>query len=234
MFEQDGLILLNSGDPGIRALEARFFRQLLNRNDELTDSVKRQQEFMQQLGYTPIIEGAAQHANLFYEHDGERFLIEKENGAFFIKELHLQWSEAELCDLICQKPEAFSNNVVTRPLMQEYLLPTLAFIAGPGEINYWGELKGAFQVMGYKMPPVIPRLQVTFLERHIEKSWASGESNSVNRLKREPAPKKSSILKIRFRAVLPIRSNRRKKKSKTSIPLCALKPSKSMGASAPF
>ncbi len=65
MFEQDGLILLNSGDPGIRALEARFFRQLLNRNDELTDSVKRQQEFMQQLGYTPIIEGAAQHANLF-------------------------------------------------------------------------------------------------------------------------------------------------------------------------
>ncbi len=27
--------------------------------------------------------------------------------------------------------------------MQEYLLPTLAFIAGPGEINYWGELKGA-------------------------------------------------------------------------------------------
>ena len=169
MFEQDGLILLNSGDPGIRALEARFFRQLLNRNDELTDSVKRQQEFMQQLGYTPIIEGAAQHANLFYEHDGERFLIEKENGAFFIKELHLQWSEAELCDLICQKPEAFSNNVVTRPLMQEYLLPTLAFIAGPGEINYWGELKGAFQVMGYKMPPVIPRLQVTFLERHIEK-----------------------------------------------------------------
>ncbi|PLC16642.1 bacillithiol biosynthesis cysteine-adding enzyme BshC [Bacillus paralicheniformis] len=169
MFEQDGLILLNSGDPGIRALEARFFRQLLNRNAELTDSVKRQQEFMQQLGYTPIIEGAAQHANLFYEHDGERFLIEKENGAFFIKELHLQWSEAELCDLICQKPEAFSNNVVTRPLMQEYLLPTLAFIAGPGEINYWGELKGAFQVMGYKMPPVIPRLQVTFLERHIEK-----------------------------------------------------------------
>ncbi|MCY7860759.1 bacillithiol biosynthesis cysteine-adding enzyme BshC [Bacillus haynesii] len=169
MFAQDGLILLNSGDPGIRALEARFFRQLLNKNDELTDSVKRQQEFMKQLGYTPIIEGAAQHANLFYEHDGERFLIEKENGAFFIKELHLQWSEAELCDLICQKPEAFSNNVVTRPLMQEYLLPTLAFIAGPGEINYWGELKGAFQVMGYKMPPVVPRLQVTFLERHIEK-----------------------------------------------------------------
>ena len=98
----------------------------------------------------------------------------KRKQRVFIKELHLQWSEAELCDLICQNPEAFSNNVVTRPLMQEYLLPTLAFIAGPGEINYWGELKGAFQVMGYKMPPVVPRLQVTFLERHIEKAGRTG------------------------------------------------------------
>ncbi|MDI5788143.1 bacillithiol biosynthesis BshC [Bacillus licheniformis] len=127
-----------------------------------------------------------------------------------MKELHLQWSEAELCDLICQNPEAFSNNVVTRPLMQEYLLPTLAFIAGPGEINYWGELKGAFQVMGYKMPPVVPRLQVTFLERHIEKSWTNGESNSANRLKGS-AGQKEQYFKIRFRTDLPIRSNRRKK-----------------------
>ncbi|MDI5788144.1 bacillithiol biosynthesis BshC [Bacillus licheniformis] len=64
MFEQDGLILLNSGDPGIRNLEARFSGSCWT-NDELTDSVKRQQELMKQLGYTPIIEGAAQHANIF-------------------------------------------------------------------------------------------------------------------------------------------------------------------------
>lgn len=225
---------MNSGDRGIRNLERRFFRQLLDKNDELTDSVKRQQELMKQLGYTPIIEGLAQHANIFYERDGERFLIEKENGAFFIKELHLQWSEAELCDLICQNPEAFSNNVVTRPLMQEYLLPTLAFIAGPGEINYWGELKGAFQVMGYKMPPVVPRLQVTFLERHIEKKLDERGIELRESIERECGPKKSSIFKIRFRTDLPIRSNRRKKKSKTFIPQCAPKPSKSTAASALF
>lgn len=44
-----------------------------------------------------------------------------------------------------EHPERFSNNVVTRPLMQEFLIPTLAFIAGPGEINYWGELKQALR-----------------------------------------------------------------------------------------
>ncbi|WP_077736879.1 bacillithiol biosynthesis cysteine-adding enzyme BshC [Bacillus sonorensis] len=169
MFEKEGLVMLNSGDPGIRALEAGFFQQLVKNNDQLAESVKRQQALMTEMGYSPIIEGAAQHANLFYEHEEERFLIEKKDDAFFIKELDLEWTLSELFDLIDKTPEAFSNNVVTRPLMQEFLLPTLAFIAGPGEINYWGELKGAFQVMGFKMPPVVPRLQITFLERHIEK-----------------------------------------------------------------
>nr|MDH3083946.1 bacillithiol biosynthesis BshC [Bacillus subtilis] len=84
-----------------------------------------------------------------------------------------------------EHPERFSNNVVTRPLMQEFLIPTLAFIAGPGEINYWGELKQAFAVMGYKMPPVMPRLNITILERHIEKNWLNGISRYKTRLSAE-------------------------------------------------
>ncbi|MDA1475653.1 bacillithiol biosynthesis cysteine-adding enzyme BshC [Bacillus changyiensis] len=172
LFEKDGLVLLNSGDPELRALQSDFLQALIKKNDQLGESVTRQQAFMKEMNYSPIIETATRHAHLFYEYDGERFLIEKEDTNFFIKELRLKWSEAELYHLIQEKPEAFSNNVVTRPLMQEYLLPTLAFIAGPGEINYWGELKSAFHVMDFKMPPVVPRLNITFLERHIEKKLA--------------------------------------------------------------
>ncbi|CAM5275718.1 bacillithiol biosynthesis cysteine-adding enzyme BshC [Bacillus safensis FO-36b] [Bacillus safensis subsp. safensis] len=56
-----------------------------------------------------------------------------------------------------------------RPLMQETLLPTLAFMAGHGGVNYWGELKGIFEHFELKMAPVLPRLHVTILERHIDK-----------------------------------------------------------------
>src|SRR5690606_26302888 len=59
--------------------------------------------------------------------------------------------------------------VVTRPLMQEWLFPSLAFIAGPGEIAYWGELKQAFESLAMKMPPIIPRLNITFLPASIER-----------------------------------------------------------------
>ena len=52
--------------------------------------------------------------------------------------------------------------------MQEWLFPVLAFIGGPGEIAYWAELKLVFEHFGIKMPPIVPRLNITLLERSIE------------------------------------------------------------------
>ncbi|RPK06793.1 hypothetical protein BSBH6_00416 [Bacillus subtilis] len=169
LFQEEGLVLLNSGDPGIKKLETAMFQKILRENDKLASAVSDQQASMREAGYKPIIESGKEQANLFYEYEEERFLIEKDNGRFVINELDLGWTMDELYTHMEEHPERFSNNVVTRPLMQEYLIPTLAFIAGPGEINYWGELKQAFAVMGFKMPPVMPRLNITILERHIEK-----------------------------------------------------------------
>ena len=65
-------------------------------------------------------------------------------------------------------PQKLSNNVVTRPMTQELLFPTLAFIAGPGEIAYWAELKQAFESFSVKMPPIVPRLNITLLDSSVE------------------------------------------------------------------
>jgi bacillithiol synthase len=53
-------------------------------------------------------------------------------------------------------------------LMQEWLFPTLAFIGGPGEIAYWAELKMVFEHFALQMPPLVPRLNITLLERSVE------------------------------------------------------------------
>src|SRR5690625_6649339 len=68
-----------------------------------------------------------------------------------------------------QYPEKLSNNVISRPLMQEYLFPTLAFIGGDGEISYWATLKKAFHELNMKMPPVIPRLSFTYITKKTSK-----------------------------------------------------------------
>lgn len=173
LFGDTGLVLINSGDPHIKSIEKACFRTIIDRNEEIYHAVQSQQIEMRQHHYQPIIEMAENSANLFFHHNGERFLLERNgNDEFYLSEVGLTVSKAELMDLIETSPEKFSNNVVTRPLMQEYLFPTLAFIAGPGEVTYWAELKKVFSLFQMKMPPVLPRIQMTILERAIERNIA--------------------------------------------------------------
>ncbi|MFY4773767.1 bacillithiol biosynthesis cysteine-adding enzyme BshC [Metabacillus sp. RGM 3146] len=175
LFKNQGLILVNSAHPELRKLEIDYFQQLIQHNESIEKAVREQQDVMKKNGFSPIIEMTENSANLFYEHEGERLLLQKENGSFVHKDTGLCIEESEIFDLLSIHPERFSNNVVTRPIMQECLFPTLAFIAGPGELTYWGELKKAFEVLNLKMSPVVPRLNITLLERAIE-----SEINEMN------------------------------------------------------
>ncbi|MGG3888923.1 bacillithiol biosynthesis cysteine-adding enzyme BshC [Metabacillus fastidiosus] len=170
MFQDEGLVLINSGDHRLRGLEKNCFFEIIEKNSAVGQAVQKKQDCMREYGYKPIIEMKEESANLFYHHDGERYLMDRcSENEFKVEDLGLVFSKEELIKLVTESPERFSNNVVTRPLMQEFLFPTLAFIAGPGEITYWAELKEVFSLFGYEMPPVVPRLNITILERGIER-----------------------------------------------------------------
>ncbi len=83
----------------------------------------------------------------------------------------MRFSRAELLNIASEFPWKLSNNVVTRPITQEMLFPTLAFIAGPGEIAYWAELKQVFEHFSIKMPLIVPRLNITLLDRAVESDF---------------------------------------------------------------
>jgi bacillithiol synthase len=168
LFGQEGLIVVDSASPPLRKIESTFFKELILRNEVLSHAVLTQQKRLTECGYVPIIEISEENTHLFVEVDGERVLLERKGQQFIGKNFECQYNLEELLDIAEKVPEKLSNNVVSRPLMQEYLFPTLAFIAGPGEIAYWAELQKAFSVFGWKVPPVVPRLMMTFLERSIE------------------------------------------------------------------
>src|SRR5690606_35871311 len=107
-------------------------------------------------------------ANLFYVQNGERFLLERKNDKFINLTANVKFSKEELLQIARLNPEQLSNNVVTRPLMQEMAIPVLAFVAGPGEIAYWATLKDAFEVLNLQMPILAPRLNITIVTRQVE------------------------------------------------------------------
>ena len=169
LFKDFGLLVIDSSYPPLRRLEGSHFHHLIESSKSITDAVLEQQRVIQESGFGTQLEISPDAANLFLQIQNERALLDRDGEVFIEKSSNKTFSSAELLTILENNPESFSNNVVTRPLMQEWLFPSLAFIAGPGEIAYWGELKKAFEHVDLKMPPVVPRLNITIVERDIQK-----------------------------------------------------------------
>ncbi|MCS0672965.1 bacillithiol biosynthesis cysteine-adding enzyme BshC [Cytobacillus firmus] len=172
LFKETGLLLVDSGDQKLRRLESSIFGKQIKGFEDITKRVKSQQQNLENAGFPNAIDLSENAANLFYydEKHKERILLEfnHEKKVFTGREQTHEFSMNELLEISENHPERLSNNVVTRPITQECLFPVLSFIAGPGEIAYWAELKMAFEWFGMKMPPIMPRLNITILERSVE------------------------------------------------------------------
>jgi bacillithiol synthase len=166
-FSEEGLILLDSGDPEFKKLQFNFLEQMIRNNLDIDQAFRVQTKNLNDKGFNDPIEVQENNAHLFYTKNGERILLFRDEFGFTSKEKNFTISQRELLKEVELYPEKFSNNVVTRPLMQEFLLPTLSFIAGPGEISYWAALGKVFRHFDRKMPVLMPRLSITLVPQKI-------------------------------------------------------------------
>lgn len=166
LLPDESFILMDSADPRIRNIEKPFFEQLITHQQQISTSIYQTDVTFTRSGYDSIVEVSPNDGHLFYHLDGERILLERDTRNNWVgKQDEISFTNEELLSVAKEKPHLLSNNVMTRPLMQEMLLPTLAFVGGNGEITYWALLKEAFQVIGCEMPPVIPRLSFTYIDQ---------------------------------------------------------------------
>lgn len=170
LFNGTGLVLVNASDPSLRKLEAPFLQRIIANHEQISTGILRTQSELQEMEFSTMLDVDKESMNLFYHLHGERELLywDENKQVAFIKDTNREFTLDQLKQQVKEEPWNFSNNVVTRPLMQEYLFPTLAFIGGPGEISYWAELGRCFHSVELEMPPVVPRISLTLLERQIE------------------------------------------------------------------
>lgn len=171
LFKDYGLLVIDAADRHLRNLEKPVFSKVIDQASLITEKVLTQQKLIHHYGFTRMLDIHPQSANLFLYEGNERLLLDYDSKSdrFKVEKTDWQMDRLDLSEKLKETPEIFSNNVVTRPLMQESLFPSLAFIAGPGEIAYWGELKQAFELWDMKMPPLVPRINITFIEPNIER-----------------------------------------------------------------
>lgn len=172
LFGSHGLVLMDSDDPQLRRLEAPMFGSLIERSEELNQALLKTRETTEQLGYRPAADWNERGANLFvFDEQGERILLHRgEGGDWTDRRGERSYTTSQLLDWAQSDPSRLSNNVMSRPLMQDFLLPVLGAVLGPSEIAYWGLTGGAFHLLGMKMPLLLPRLSFTLVEGTIQKN----------------------------------------------------------------
>ncbi|WP_100404574.1 bacillithiol biosynthesis cysteine-adding enzyme BshC [Bacillus solitudinis] len=169
LFKEQGLILLDSNHPNLRRIESEYFKEIIRDIEAVQSGHIEGLRKYQSLGYGTPIETEEENAHLFIQVNEERKRLDFSSDVFKVKGTEIQYLKGDLLGIASNSPEKLSNNVVSRPIMQEKLLPVLGFITGPGELAYWATLKPVFHSFNHKMPLVIPRLQMTYIPRHIDK-----------------------------------------------------------------
>ncbi|MFK7787097.1 MAG: bacillithiol biosynthesis cysteine-adding enzyme BshC [Crocinitomicaceae bacterium] len=160
LFGKYGLVIIDGDDPNLKAQytsiisdELKFGKSeeaVLKTNESLTED-----GFKIQVHVRPI--------NLFYIEDGFRERIIRTDKGFEAGDK--SWSESELLELVEKDPTHFSPNALLRPVYQEKVLPNLAYVGGAGEISYWLQLKGVFDVYKIVYPIIQVRNSVLWIDK---------------------------------------------------------------------
>lgn len=164
-FKNEGLLLIDAAFKPLRQYESPYFIKMIEHAQEIAARVVEQESDFQQAGYGQPIRASKDNANLFYVENGERHLLKYAEGQFSNESSGHTFSTQQLIEIAKNNPECLSNNVVTRPLMQEMVFPVLAFIGGPGELAYWATFKTMFELFDMELPVMVPRLSITIVDR---------------------------------------------------------------------
>jgi bacillithiol biosynthesis cysteine-adding enzyme BshC len=102
-----------------------------------------------------------------HDETGARHALTRgDNGKYRTKESETEYTADELAAMALETPERFSPNVTLRAVVQDYLLPTIAYYGGAAEIAYFAQTAEVYRVLDRPATPILPRSSLTMIERH--------------------------------------------------------------------
>lgn len=149
LFGERGLVVVDADDTKLKGLfketmeselrDGIVYSNIMQTNGKLSDA-----------GYAPRVN--PRDTNLFQLTDATRVRIDRNNS-----DLDSMLAELD------KNAASFSPNVLMRPMYQEKILPNLVYIGGWAEMDYWMQLKDAFDAAGIHFPMLMPRFSATIL-----------------------------------------------------------------------
>jgi bacillithiol synthase len=169
LFADWGVILLDPADKDFHDLAKPLFRAAVERSSELDDALLDRGKAIEAAGYHQQVKVTSATTLLFEVKNGARTVIRRSNNGvhgndveFAVGKEHS--SRGQLLDRIERAPETFNPNVLLRPIVQDYLLPTLVYTGGAAEVAYFAQVAVVYERLLGRVTPILPRFSATLLE----------------------------------------------------------------------
>jgi bacillithiol synthase len=161
LLGRHGLVVFESADAAAKPLARELFAEELRHPGRSGQLAAAAGERSRALGFPPQVVPVEGSAALFHLSPAR-------------EAIRVPFDGAALAGEALAHPERFSPNVLLRPVVQDWIFPNIAYVAGPGELAYHGQLEGIYKAFGVPRPLVYPRASASimdaralrFLDRH--------------------------------------------------------------------
>jgi|SRR5208337_3315670 len=180
LFADWGVILLDPAGPDATGkdfhdLAKPLLRAAIERASELDEALLGRGKALEAAGYHQQVKVTSASTLLFEVKNGARTVVRRRNngtkggngGEYIVGEERI--SHRELLDRIETAPEKFNPNVLLRPVVQDYLLPTLVYTGGAAEVAYFAQVAVVYENLLGRVTPILPRFSATLVEPKAER-----------------------------------------------------------------
>jgi bacillithiol biosynthesis cysteine-adding enzyme BshC len=161
------LILLDPLDARLHRVAEELFGRVVEEREELNEALLERGKELEKGGFAVQVKVTARSTLIFGMEKGTRQPVSTSGGRFICGEQ--SWTKEELSQAVRAEPRNFSPNALLRPVLQDFLLPTAAYIAGPAEIAYFAQTDLLYAKLLGRMPVILPRAAYTILNAKAEK-----------------------------------------------------------------
>lgn len=168
LFRPWGVVLLDPLDEAVGQISRAVYDQALAQADQLRARLLERSKALESSGYHAQVRVTEESTLVFVTRDGSRLPIHQRAGTFLIDGKE----SVSLADLMRGADDGryhFSANALLRPVVQDSLLPTLAYVAGPSELAYLGQSQTLYSSFGRPQPVIFPRAAFTLVDRRVER-----------------------------------------------------------------
>ncbi len=173
LFGKFGVALINPLDNRLKAVAGEIYARAISNAPEFASRLVAASAQLEASGYHAQVYASAESAPLFMLDEGRRTaMTRRDDGRFYLKGSERSFGADELLETIRRCPSCFSPNVTLRPIVQDFLLPTLAYIGGPAEIAYFAQLRPNYGLLNRIDPVALPRASFTLIEKRHAKTMS--------------------------------------------------------------